>query len=62
MLIGVFARILGNALALEGTENACGPVVCLEVGALVAKLVLQVTQGVFLRLESVACLGNGLGF
>jgi len=62
VLIRVFTCILGNALALESTENASGPVVLLKIGSLITKLILEVLQLVLAGFQSVACLGYGFGF
>lgn len=62
VLIGVLACILRNALALESTENASGPVIFFKVGSLITELVLEVLQLVLASFQSVACLGYGFGF
>ena len=61
-LVGVFARVLGDASALEGAEDVVASVVFDEVFLVFLELVSVVFQGVFLGFQGVAGVCDLLGF
>jgi hypothetical protein len=57
--VGVFARVDGNALALEGTEDAIGTVLLIQVFVVRVEVFALRVDGVLGRLEAILCIVDG---